>query len=593
MQSITTDKQEPIVKFVAQLRRYGMALLFPQRTHDFMLVCLFTAITMYGRPIVHREFIELTLSIKESGHVPDVESISKNKVRGVLEILKQAHCVVSSDTDGTVRLFLAPGITTFQALREKHDHYLSRYIIDHRIQIPENLKPEMVWDKHGVDYFDKVNEMDSLIVHLLTNCVHLKDALKQQYLQPSPVVPVKNGSYNNNVKYPSHMQNNTNSNGSYYGGLNNVNIVQPSPALLQYKSIGQLRQQRERSPTTSSYTSEDQYLAEIAGNALSLTAPLNSCKEQPNAMHPHYHQYHPEEEDRLYHRQNNNTPAACCSSASASTDAEQYNSYRMNRSGSGSCSGPVATSPSGDTFEKSVIGPHHTNTAVGDGRDRSLSTYSSFATNATSSGASTSSPVPSAASSNMSLLSSESLSLSFAGLALACTLPRSMSPTPVAYQTSNNNNQQRREMHTAGYYAAENTPYISNADADRYAVYNDQRQPPQAVPAYRPNMNYPIQSPQVPSSQYRSNSNYHPHQQQQQHYSQYPGNHSNRYNNNYSNNSNNYQYPSSHHHQPAPQQLQQPSQAYQYSNHNVNYPPNTTHHNMNYNNTDHSTHYSF
>lgn len=36
MQSITTDKQEPIVKFVAQLRRYGMALLFPQRTHDFV-----------------------------------------------------------------------------------------------------------------------------------------------------------------------------------------------------------------------------------------------------------------------------------------------------------------------------------------------------------------------------------------------------------------------------------------------------------------------------------------------------------------------------------------------------------------------------
>jgi hypothetical protein len=36
MQPSTVEKQEPIVRFVAQFRRYGMAILFPKENQDMV-----------------------------------------------------------------------------------------------------------------------------------------------------------------------------------------------------------------------------------------------------------------------------------------------------------------------------------------------------------------------------------------------------------------------------------------------------------------------------------------------------------------------------------------------------------------------------
>ena len=44
---IDYEKSEPIVRLLAQVRKVGMDILFPQSTHDKILACIFVAIKVY------------------------------------------------------------------------------------------------------------------------------------------------------------------------------------------------------------------------------------------------------------------------------------------------------------------------------------------------------------------------------------------------------------------------------------------------------------------------------------------------------------------------------------------------------------------
>lgn len=62
--------------------------------------------------------------------MPQLEAVTKTKIRGVLAILKHGEIFESHpDLSEPVRLRLAPHITTFESLRLHHDLYLKRYAI--------------------------------------------------------------------------------------------------------------------------------------------------------------------------------------------------------------------------------------------------------------------------------------------------------------------------------------------------------------------------------------------------------------------------------------------------------------------------------
>lgn len=102
------------------------------------------------RPTVHQNLIVVAMALKGSGHLPEVESVSKSKVRGVLAILKQSELVVKGGELGeAVKLSLTPEIDSFEALRDRHDRFLQSYMVENLLHVPASLQGEIVWTETG------------------------------------------------------------------------------------------------------------------------------------------------------------------------------------------------------------------------------------------------------------------------------------------------------------------------------------------------------------------------------------------------------------------------------------------------------------
>ena len=165
------------VRFLAEIRRAGMDILFPQTKHDKVrilkrkmintvgitvdelnmqiylfnyhttttanqklqsytlwfscqvLCIIFVAFTLV-RATAHKELIDLVMTVKESGMISNLENVSKTKVRGVIALLKLASIV---ETRGgindkvPVTLTLSPTVDSIETLREQHDEFLSTF----------------------------------------------------------------------------------------------------------------------------------------------------------------------------------------------------------------------------------------------------------------------------------------------------------------------------------------------------------------------------------------------------------------------------------------------------------------------------------
>jgi hypothetical protein len=142
---IDYEKSEPIVRLLAQVRKVGMDILFPQSTHDKILVCIFVAIKSSITP-AHRELIDMVMAVRDAGQIGKLDHVSKTKVRGVLALLKHGELLVTQGEEGEpVRLFLARGINSIEDLRVRHDAFITRYMVEHHSFIPAILKSELVW----------------------------------------------------------------------------------------------------------------------------------------------------------------------------------------------------------------------------------------------------------------------------------------------------------------------------------------------------------------------------------------------------------------------------------------------------------------
>ncbi len=131
-----------------------------------ILACIFVAIRSATTP-AHRELIDMVMAVKESNHVSQLDSVSKTKVRGVLALLKHGELLVTQGSEGEpVRLYLAYGINSFKELRERHDIFLNRYMMEHHLFIPAILKSELVWQVDDDMRVQRIEAMNKLVSQL-------------------------------------------------------------------------------------------------------------------------------------------------------------------------------------------------------------------------------------------------------------------------------------------------------------------------------------------------------------------------------------------------------------------------------------------
>lgn len=130
------------------------------------MASIFVAVKAATTP-AHRELIDMVMAVKESNSVTQLESVSKTKVRGVLALLKHAEILVAQGTEGEpLRLYLAPTVTSFRDLRERHDTFLSRFIMEQHLFIPAILKAEVVWQFEEEVKTQRLEAIDKLISKL-------------------------------------------------------------------------------------------------------------------------------------------------------------------------------------------------------------------------------------------------------------------------------------------------------------------------------------------------------------------------------------------------------------------------------------------
>ena len=129
-------------------------------------MCLFVALRAFGhRPIKHQNLNELTMALKDSGYLPEVQPLSKSKVRGVFSILKQAELVVKHTAllEDVVQVYLIPEIDTFEKLRDGHDRYLQHYMVENLLQVPAGLLGEVIWYVSAEEKQRRLEHLEGLI----------------------------------------------------------------------------------------------------------------------------------------------------------------------------------------------------------------------------------------------------------------------------------------------------------------------------------------------------------------------------------------------------------------------------------------------
>jgi hypothetical protein len=102
----------------------------------------------------------MVMLVKESRKISQLQGVSKTKIRGVLALLKHGEMLITHGNEGNpVRLYLAKGINSFKDLRERHDAFILKYMLEHHLFMPAILKSEIIWQ---VDDETKVMRLEAM-----------------------------------------------------------------------------------------------------------------------------------------------------------------------------------------------------------------------------------------------------------------------------------------------------------------------------------------------------------------------------------------------------------------------------------------------
>lgn len=123
-----------------------------------------------------RELIDMTLIIKDSKLLSQVEQVSKTKIRGLLALLKQSGSLTTEILEGgkAVRLIWAEHIHSFNDIRKAHDQYIRSLLTENQIILPNDVLMQLTWM-----FDDNVRqerlEMINIIIHKVTNYLETID----------------------------------------------------------------------------------------------------------------------------------------------------------------------------------------------------------------------------------------------------------------------------------------------------------------------------------------------------------------------------------------------------------------------------------
>lgn len=65
-----------LTNFLAQIRKIGMDILFPQNIHDKVLICIFVALQK-NKCLAHRELIDLVILVNSQTHYGSTDTVTK------------------------------------------------------------------------------------------------------------------------------------------------------------------------------------------------------------------------------------------------------------------------------------------------------------------------------------------------------------------------------------------------------------------------------------------------------------------------------------------------------------------------------------
>ena len=163
-----------------------------------MLAAIFTSVNSAGG-LSHRELIDSIITLNGSVRIQLDDGLSKNKIRGVLALLKHSHVLRTSATNGkTVRLMLSDSITSFEKVREQHDSYLCYFANQNNFTIPMELWAEIIWKKSDFRKTDQakifVEEITSFYEEFNAR-EHLKPNSDDAKMLSSQMIDFSNSSF--------------------------------------------------------------------------------------------------------------------------------------------------------------------------------------------------------------------------------------------------------------------------------------------------------------------------------------------------------------------------------------------------------------
>lgn len=179
-----THSENDLTNFLAQIRKIGMDILFPQNIHDKVLICIFVALQK-NKCLAHRELIDLVILVNSLTHYGSTDTVTKTKVRGVLALLKHANILVTQAPDGTpVKLEMVPMIDSFYSLRDAHDNYLTS-VIKSNGPLKFHQWTDVLWDSSNELQKRRREEWIEKFIHRVESIYDNKDQPQQEITPPN------------------------------------------------------------------------------------------------------------------------------------------------------------------------------------------------------------------------------------------------------------------------------------------------------------------------------------------------------------------------------------------------------------------------
>lgn len=111
-----------------------------------------------------KALVDQVLYIKETNIIPELQGVSKTKVRGLIALLRQCDVVLIHHIDkDNILLVVNDDVHEFQEIRTRHDHFIESFMIKNKLYLSPDARKLVFWHLTAEEMKGKVQEMNSII----------------------------------------------------------------------------------------------------------------------------------------------------------------------------------------------------------------------------------------------------------------------------------------------------------------------------------------------------------------------------------------------------------------------------------------------